>query len=69
MVVTTLQSVYAVGATATQTVVLDDGRYSRPGCAYWRTQGYICSGVERESRVERWMLWLVVGILGVVAVL
>ncbi|KAH8154035.1 uncharacterized protein LAJ45_01802 [Morchella importuna] len=67
-VVTTVQSVFAAGATATQTIVVDDGRYSRPGCAYWRTQGYICSAAGRGVEVSR-LAAAVVGVVGLAVML
>lgn len=68
-VVTTVQSVFQAGATATQTIVVDDGRYNRPGCAYWRTQGYVCSDAGRGVEVSRWAAAVLVGVVAVVAVL
>lgn len=66
---TTVQSIIAAGATATQTIVVDAGRYNRPGCAYWRTQGYTCNDAGRTGRVAGWMVAGVVGVVGVVLVL
>lgn len=68
-VVTTVQSVFAAGATATQTVVVADTRYNRPGCAYWRTQGYTCNDAPAGS-LERWLFWpVVVAAMGAAVVL
>lgn len=69
-VVTTVQSVFAAGATATQTVVVADTRYNRPGCAYWRTQGYTCNDAPGAGKLERWLFWPVVAAaMGAVVVL
>lgn len=62
VLVTTVQSVIEVGATATQTIVVNL-RGQRYGCAYWKAQGYTCSPGSRSARIGGWGWGVVGGVL------
>ncbi|RPB01215.1 hypothetical protein L873DRAFT_1827303 [Choiromyces venosus 120613-1] len=62
IVVTTVQSVIQVGATATQTIIMDL-RGQRYGCAYWKAQGFTCSRGGRSAGVGGWGWGVVGGVL------